>query len=158
MRLVEPSRWWLVPAIAFPGGIAAALLPEVLPYTTAVSWAARVVIPLAILIAVAAYPRYLAAPAAAVAALVGITVARCARADLAFWNWSPRWVLQELAHPLTLAACFFGFTVAFLALLFIRRVRRVGVDLPPGACKHCHYHAGRNKICPECGKPNPNAV
>lgn len=158
MKHVAPERWWTVPAIALPGGAVAALLPETLPYTTAVAWAARVVIPLTIVLAAASYPRYLAAPAAAVAALIAITVARCARADLAFWRWQPSWVLQELAHPLSLTACFIGLCFAVLVLSVTRDIRRVGIDLPAGACKHCHYHAGRNKVCPECGKPNPHAV
>ena len=57
MKHVAPERWWTVPAIALPGGAVAALLPETLPYTTAVAWAARVVIPLTIVLAAASYPR-----------------------------------------------------------------------------------------------------
>lgn len=157
MKYVAPERWWTVPAIALPGGALAALLPEVLPYAAAITWATRVVIPLTITLAAASYPRYLAAPAAAVASLLGITIARCARSDIAFWRWQPSWVLQELAHPISLAACFIGLCFAVLLLGVTRSVRRVGVDLPPGACKHCGYHAARNKICPECGRVNPDA-
>ena len=115
-------------------------------------------IPLTIVLATAAYPRGLAAPAAATITLLGITASRCARADLAFWQWDPTWVTRELTHPLSAMGCFTGLGFALLLLPFAKKFRCVGINLPAGSCKHCGYNAGSSKICPECGKPNLSAT
>ena len=68
-----------------------------------------------------------------------------------------RGTARLVLHPIALAACGFAAMVASLVVSVLRRWVRVGAETPSGTCRHCGYHAARNKICPECGKVNPNA-
>jgi len=142
--------------IALPGAIAAGLVPELLPKPLGIVLCVNVVLPLAVIVAAAAYPRWWSAFVAGVVALVGFTLTRAAWADHAFWQWKPTWLVGQVLHPIALAACGFATLLASLVVSLLRRWVRVGVETPPGACRHCGYHAGHNKICPECGRVNPN--
>jgi hypothetical protein len=158
IRYVHPSRWWLLPAIAVPGAVAAGLLPEVLPVPAGIVLSVNLLLPAAIVIAAATYPRLWSPLAAGLLALTAFTLTRAAWYDHQFWQWRPAWLIGQVLHPIVVGACAVGTLLAFAAVLGIRRYARVGVELPSGACEHCGYAAGRNKICPECGKPNPNAT
>jgi hypothetical protein len=158
MRLVHPSRWWLTPAITLPGAVAAALLSEVLPKPLGVVLCVNLLLPATVAVASVAYPRWWSPAIAGAVALLGFTLTRAAWADHAFWQWKPTWIVGQVLHPIALIACAVATLAGSLVVSSLRPWLRVGVDRPSGACRHCGYHAGRNKICPECGKPNPHST
>lgn len=158
MRYTHPSRWWLIPALAVPGAIGAALLPLVLPHPIGIVLCVNLLLPCTVVIGAAVYPRAWSPIASAPLAMVGFTLTRAFLQDHQFWQWKPTWLVGQVLSPIVVVATLAGAFAAAVAVVVVRTRIRVGLDLPPGACKHCHYPAGRNKICPECGKPNPNAT
>lgn len=157
MKYIDPSTWWKVPAVVLPAAAIAACSPALIGGPAGLRMAVMGLLPASVVLASHLYPRWWAPFAGAVLGWACFCTVLALLAQPAFWKWTGSAWLNPISL-LTAVSALSGAVIGWLGMFGSNHRRRVGRDLPAGACRRCGYDARRAKVCPECGAPNPHAT